>query len=66
LKLWRSVLLIFGRNLKTLREKKGLEQTDLANALGVSRETVSYYENRATNPTAELVNKIADFKTKEI
>ena len=51
----------FSRKLKTLRKDRGLEQIDLANALGVSRETVSYYENRAKNPTTGLVNKVASF-----
>lgn len=51
----------FSRKLKILREERELDQIDLAKALDVSRETVSYYENRAKNPTASLVNKVASF-----
>jgi transcriptional regulator with XRE-family HTH domain len=52
---------LFGKKLRALRKSRNLDQEELAKALGVSRETISYYENRAKNPTAELVNKIASF-----
>lgn len=57
----QNELPFFGRKLKVLREARGLNQAELARALGVSRETVSYYEVRASNPTAELVSKVAAF-----
>ena len=37
----------FGRNLWGLRKKNGLRQEDLAKALGISRDMISYYECKA-------------------
>ena len=50
----------FGRHLLALRKAENLRQEDLADALEVSRETISYYESRAGNPTMEFVEKVAD------
>ena len=52
---------LFGKRLLALRKSRNLKQSDLANALGVSRETISYYESRAKNPTTELINKISAY-----
>jgi len=52
---------LFGRRLMELRTARNLRQEDLAAALGVSRETISYYESRAKNPTAEFIQKVAAF-----
>ncbi len=52
---------LFGKRLLALRKSRNLKQADLANALGVSRETISYYESRANNPTIELINKISAY-----
>lgn len=52
---------LFGRRLMELRKARNFRQEDLAAALGVSRETISYYESRAKNPTAEFIQKVADF-----
>ena len=51
----------FGKRLLELRKKLNLKQSDLAKQLNMSRETVSYYETRCQNPTAEIVKKLADF-----
>lgn len=51
----------FGRNLLALRKAHNLRQEDLASALEVSRETISYYESRAGNPTMDFVEKVADY-----
>ncbi|MDO4429266.1 MAG: helix-turn-helix transcriptional regulator [Atopobiaceae bacterium] len=45
--------------IKTLRKDAGLRQEDLANELGVSRQTIIAIENDKYNPTLELAMKIA-------
>ena len=41
-------------NLKSIRAEKGMTQTDLANRVGVSRNTISSIETEQFNPTAKL------------
>lgn len=41
-------------NLKEIRTKKGLSQQQLANLIGVSRNTISSIETGQFNPTAKL------------
>lgn len=47
--------------LKKLRKSKNMTQDDLANKLGVSRSTISCYENGTRTPTSEGYEEIADF-----
>lgn len=42
-----------------LRKEAGLRQEDMANKLGVSRQTIIAIENDKYNPTLELAMKIA-------
>ena len=49
-----------GQRISALRKERGLSQPQLAKLLACSREVVSYYERRATNPTAEFLEKLAD------
>jgi len=49
----------FGANLSALRKAKGLSQRDLAKATGISQRMIVYYENRATIPPIEKINKLA-------
>lgn len=49
-----SEQLILRNNLKTVRAEKKLSQTDLANMVGVSRNTISSIETGQFNPTAKL------------
>ena len=51
----------FGRRLAAFRAAKGLTQYQLAEALGITRNLVVYYERAAKNPSLETVQKIADF-----
>ncbi|MCL2204737.1 MAG: helix-turn-helix transcriptional regulator [Defluviitaleaceae bacterium] len=46
-------------DIKTLRKKAGLRQEDLAERLGVSRQTIIAIENDKYNPTLELAMKLA-------
>lgn len=41
-------------NLKEIRRDKGLSQNDLAEMVGVSRNTISSIETGQFNPTAKL------------
>lgn len=45
--------------IKQLRKQSGLRQEDLANKVGVSRQTIIAIENDKYNPTLELAMKIA-------
>lgn len=47
--------------LEEIRKAKGITQEELANALGVSRQTVGSLENGRYNPSIILAFKIARF-----
>lgn len=46
--------LILKNNLKSIRTEKGLSQAQLAEMVGVSRNTISSIETGQFNPTAKL------------
>ncbi|MDD2574317.1 MAG: helix-turn-helix transcriptional regulator [Bacillota bacterium] len=46
-------------NIKILRKELGLRQEDVANQLGVTRQTIIAIENDKYNPTLELAMKLA-------
>ena len=48
-------------NIKELRKNKKLRQEDLAEKLGVTRQTVIAIENNKYDPTLELAMKISEF-----
>ena len=52
---------IFGDNIKRLRKNKGLKQQEIADILGVKRNTYSDWENGKCKPNYEKLEKIADF-----
>ncbi len=45
--------------IKELRKKVGLRQEDIANKLGVTRQTINAIENEKYNPTLELAMRLA-------
>lgn len=49
-----------GEKLWRLREARGLTQEALAEALGVSRQTVSNWENDKATPDAEKLQKLCE------
>lgn len=46
--------------VKKIRIERGLSQQDLATALKVSRQTISYIENGQKRPTILLALRLAD------
>lgn len=48
------------KNIKYLRNQKGLSQSDLANKIGIDRSTISRIENNESETTIENAIKIAD------
>jgi transcriptional regulator with XRE-family HTH domain len=48
-----------GRNLRRLRQEKGLSQEDFAFEAGIHRTYVSDIERGARNPTITVVEKLA-------
>ncbi|WP_026390687.1 helix-turn-helix transcriptional regulator [Haploplasma axanthum] len=49
---------MINEKLKQARIAKSLSQTDLANLIGVSRQTINMIENNDYNPTLALCLKI--------
>ena len=49
-----------GKNIKLIRQAKEMTQEALAEALYVTRQTVSNYENGRSNPDLDMLLKIAD------
>lgn len=48
-------------HIKALRKAQGYRQEDLAEAAGVSRQTIIAIENNKYNPTLELAMRLARF-----
>ena len=49
------------KNLKLLRESHGLSQQKLADAVGISQQSINKYENHQTQPDILTLIQIADF-----
>ena len=48
-------------NIKELRKSKNLRQEDLAEILGVTRQTIIAIENNKYDPTLELAMRISKY-----
>lgn len=53
-------------NIRELRKNKNLRQEDLANILGVTRQTIIAIENNKYDPTLELAMKISEYFGKNV
>lgn len=53
-------------NLKEVRESYGMTQQDLADQVGIRRETIVHLENNRYNPSLELALKIAQVFNKQV
>lgn len=49
----------FNLNLRSAREKKGLSQKEVAEAVGVAKSTYSLYESGNREPNVQTIKKIA-------
>ena len=47
--------------IKELRQSKGLTQAELAKKVGISEQSVSFYENNRRKPKVETWNRLANF-----
>ncbi|MGY3704995.1 transcriptional regulator [Vagococcus martis] len=48
-------------HIREIREERHIKQTDMAEALGVSRQTMTAIEKMKYNPSLELSLKIAEY-----
>ena len=56
-------------NLKSVRESRGMTQQELADCIGMRRETILHLENNRYNPSLEMALKIAqvfDLRVEEL
>lgn len=47
--------------LKLLRNKRGISQQKLAEALGISQQSVNQYENQSIEPDIGILSRMADY-----
>ena len=56
-------------NLKSVRESRGMTQQEVADRIGMRRETILHLENNRYNPSLEMALKIAqvfDLRVEEL
>lgn len=49
------------QNLKNLRKEYGISQQRLADAIGISQQSVNQYENHNIEPDIEVLSRLADY-----
>lgn len=52
---------MLGQNIKALRNARGISQVDLAEALFVSKQSVSNWENENIMPSVDMLIKISRY-----
>ena len=52
---------MFGKNLRQLRESKGLKQNEFAKVLGVERSRYNKWEQEVSEPNYKVLCQIADY-----
>lgn len=57
---------ILSSNIRMLRAEKNITQEELANAVGVVRQTIAYLERGEFMPSLALAWRIADYFNKSI
>lgn len=51
----------FAKRLKALREERNLSQSELSQVLGISRGSLSFYENNERTADIEILNKVSEY-----
>lgn len=51
----------YKNRIKELRKQKGVSQDELAKHLGVTRQSISYYENEDRSPSKKIWEKLSNF-----
>lgn len=51
----------FALRLKELRTKRGLTMEQLGNDIGITRASISNYENEQKKPSLDIVIRLADY-----
>jgi transcriptional regulator with XRE-family HTH domain len=49
------------KNLRILRNKKGISQLQLAEIIGVSQQSINKYENHNVEPDIDTLMKLSDY-----
>lgn len=62
----KSCTEIFAEKMKELREEHNISLRGLAEAIGISKTALSYYENCQRDPSLPAVKKIADYFNEDI
>lgn len=52
---------MLGRTIKKLRLERGINQEELGRRVGVSKQSISNWENENIMPSIELLLRLADF-----
>lgn len=52
---------MFGKQIKTLRMSRGMNQVEIAKIFGVTKQCVSNWENENIMPSIDMLIKIAGF-----
>lgn len=53
--------MLLNENIRLLRSARNLSQVDLANALGVTKQSISNWENNNIQPSIDMLIRMADF-----
>ncbi|MCM1158322.1 MAG: helix-turn-helix domain-containing protein [Bacteroidales bacterium] len=52
---------IIGDKIKSLRKSFHITQEELANSIGISRQTITGYERKISQPDIEILKRLASF-----
>ena len=52
---------MLNENIKSLRLARGISQVELAKVLGVTKQTISNWENNNIQPSIEMLVSLADY-----
>lgn len=55
------MLIVMIKNLRKLRNKKGVSQQQLAESIGVSQQSINKYENQGVEPDINTLICLADY-----